>query len=255
MSKDSVSQGFQIGNLLGISPVEGEVDFHKIIYESWYLSFKGIITGHGLNAEDELMKGVIHRRAEEQTVKSLARLAETSINQKFLSFFEIEPKRDLEKFLKTENLSLTQKEITGLAFQSKTLIGYSHKMFKREYLPKDLSFKPSDVPKMASGEGKVFKKFTKGVRLIFRKRKILIFHLFEKIDDDSKWFCIYYNMLEELERDKEKNHYKDGSHVHFTNHLYSTKEYMLEAINKEKNNVKHLHINFIFPDEEEETEG
>ena len=165
--------------------------------------------------------------------------------------FEIGKKSELKKYSRT--ISITLKDFASLICNCNT-IGYIHQIRYKDFIPQHLILTEKD--RNALGSTKVGQKpesdaltAINKMGQIFIDRKYLIAHLFHNF---LKWHLFFFD-----QRDFEaqmENHWKEGSHIHFVNYLWT--QYRINTIddlfdNRNFSRGDTLHIRFENPDQYE----
>lgn len=166
------------------------------------------------------------------------------------NLLEISTKSELKKYSRT--ISINLRDFANLICNCHTL-GYNHQIRYHDFVPQHLipTEKDRDAIGSASGgklEGNAKTAWNK-IRQIFTDRRCLIAHVFYNA---TKWHLFYFD-----QRDFEtqtKNHWKEGSHIHFVNFLWT--QYNINTINDIFDNCKtsisgKLHIRFVNPSDYE----
>ena len=144
-------------------------------------------------------------------------LAEPNL-ENLLKLFEFDKKRDIEQHCR-------QLVISGEAFFQlvcscdMTGIPFLHKILWRDSAPDHLNPSEAELKALAnSGPGLIKDpqalKAVRKMSQIFVERRYLVGHIFH-VPDLTKWHFFCFDQRD-LEGDK-PNHWKEGSHVHFTN--------------------------------------
>ncbi len=130
---------------------------------------------------------------------------------------EIDKKAELVKYSK--NLVI-EKEQFAMLVHNCHRIGYRHARKTKDFVPEHLHPNNEEVASLSSiktGEtlSKDALKFVQKISQSFKQRRLLVAHVFY---NDSQWHIFYFDQRD-LE-DFEKNHWKEGSHIHFVNYLW-----------------------------------
>jgi hypothetical protein len=126
---------------------------------------------------------------------------------------------DLTNHCRTTTLYGT--DLTNLVFAAEIgLIAFRHRIHHREFVPKDIQLRDTDLSTMAGAKpgpmDKVTAKAFGRVDQIFEKRRLLTGHLFF-LPDLSNWTLFYFDQRDTSKHD---NHWQHGSHVHVIRHLW-----------------------------------
>lgn len=156
-----------------------------------------------------------------------------------IELFSKNKKSDLVKYCR--DITITKHEFAETVMFSE-LIGYYHNIRTIEYIPDHLKinkkedfFNKSRNKKSLTEEDQ---KFFKKISSIFQQRRYIISHLFISKD---KWHIFYFDFHD---IDITNNHWKNGSHIHFVNYLWSNlncKE-VWESLGKRTNKSYGIHI-------------
>jgi len=147
----------------------------------------------------------------------LYKLFSSNVPDYFVELLEIEKKSELIKFCK--ELIVYKKDFVKLIVNSRK-IGYLHEIKYNDFVPIHLD--PTDeefealqaVDKPGKLEGKA-KKFMSKIGQIFVERRYLVVHVFY---NELKWHLFYFDQRD-IEKER-RNHWKEGSHIHFVNYLW-----------------------------------
>ena len=165
--------------------------------------------------------------------------------------FEIKKKSELKKYSRT--ISITLKDFVSLICNCNA-IGYNHQIRTKVFTPQHLILTEKDRNALGSAEvgqkieGDALTAINK-MRQIFIDRKCLIAHLFHNF--------LYWHLFFFDQRDFEaqmENHWKEGSHIHFVNYLWT--QYRINTIDDSFDDRNFsisdkLHIRFVNPHEYE----
>ena len=187
----------------------------------------------------------------EEYVQKFARelLAELEgeVQDSLRKLFEIDKKSELEKYCR--DLILTKEDFAGLVYNCGR-IGYLHDIKSQDFVPKHLAPSDDEVASLSSVKvGQELpdkaKKFARKLSQIFKDRRFLVAHIFY---NQQKWHIFFFDQRDM--EDKAPNHWKEGPHVHFVNHLWP--EYdptdLWEVFNRSNASVGgKLHIRFLDP--------
>ncbi len=145
-------------------------------------------------------------------------MSESSL-ESLLKIFEFEKKARLRSYCKTLRVSSTDFAALILSCDTSS-IPFSHKMSVREFVPAHLN--PSESEEQALGDNPPgdlspeAEKWVSKISQAFVERQYRVGHIFYT-PDLSKWhfFCFDLNDLDA------ENQWKEGSHVHFLNWLWT----------------------------------
>jgi len=159
------------------------------------------------------MDDFINKMADEMANKLLQEL-EIEIPEYLRKILEINKKSELKKYCKT--ITVTQKDFGILVYNSAKL-GYIHQIKYNNFVPDHLQTTDDEVDSLSStkaGEKIVgpAKSFVNKIIATFEQRRYLVAHIFYNQD---KGHCFYFD-----QRDIQNNHWKNGCHLHFVNHLW-----------------------------------
>jgi hypothetical protein len=129
---------------------------------------------------------------------------------KLMPLFEIEKKSKVVGYCK--KLELSEDELV-LLIHNCHQIGFKHRAKFTEFVPPHLKVLDSDISAMKNESPR---QFLKKVHGIFKERKRIHVHLFER---GNEWHCFYFS-YSDMEAGN-RSHWKHGSHLHYISHLWS----------------------------------
>jgi len=162
-----------------------------------------------------------------------------------LKIFEISKKSILEKHC--NKLTIHGKDFSKLILSAEEgLSNYSHNIYHREIVPKDLQPTLDTLPKVRldSLNTVEISKLLKRLAQVIKTRRQLVGHMFYN-KDITQWHFFYFDQRDTSETG---NSWKNGSHVHLINHLWPNHDpvYILKEFLEDKPNFKgSFHIRFI----------
>ncbi len=171
----------------------------------------------------------------------------TEYNPKgFIQLLSFTKKSELTKYAKS--LTIHKSDLANFILAAK-LGGsdYLHSAHHRDFVPEHLVPKKGDINKIVANEAGVLEgqsqKIVNKLGQIFVQRRLLSGHMFY-VPDHSFWHFFYFDQRDTSRRD---NHWKNGSHIHFINHLWPdrTAKSVWEEFTTGKPIMKNsIHINY-----------
>jgi hypothetical protein len=131
------------------------------------------------------------------------------------TLFDFEKKKELVKHAK--DLVITKHDFARLVQACEfSDIGYLHRIHQRDIIPEQLRIQKGECGLLLDPT-KNQKAATK-ILQVFRDRRFLVGHIFYTADL-VRWHFFYFDQRD-LGADPEQVHWRDGSHIHFINHLW-----------------------------------
>jgi hypothetical protein len=136
-------------------------------------------------------------------------IAEEGIPDNLIKLVKISKKSEILKYCRT--LTISEHDLF-LFIHNCSLINFIHRSRFPQFVPSHLDINPDDKEKLKKGD---FKPFSKKMNSIFLERRNIHVHFFEQ---GLEWHCFYFS-YEDIELGK-SNHWKQGCHIHYINHLW-----------------------------------
>jgi hypothetical protein len=165
-----------------------------------------------------------------------SKVANHGVPDRILALLQITEKSKAHKYCK--NLTISEFELF-LFIQNCHLIGFAHKSKFPEYVPDHLLIADTDTAKLKNGDTKPI---SKKLGPLLKERRHINIHLFYR---DSEWHCFFFSYDDIV--GKEKNHWKNGSHLHYVSFLWPnyTKEQVWDSFDARRTQLSgNLHIRF-----------
>jgi hypothetical protein len=159
------------------------------------------------------------------------------IPNKFKELFKIDQKAKVQQYCR----ELTVHEIElDFVIHNCSQLGFTYHYKFPIYVPEHLKTNDSDFENPQNGKPpKFIKKYN--ARLVAGQEKRIHVHLFE---NGSQWH-FFYGTYQDMQSDN--NHWENGSHIHYLNHLWSnySKEQVWESFDKRNVEISgSVHIRF-----------
>ena len=165
-----------------------------------------------------------------------------SVPDSLRTLLAFEKKSALERYCR--DLTVRSDDLVRLILHS-PLIGYLHSQRHQEYQPEEAQLTDDDLDILRRQDREKLPKFVNKLRNLFQVRKYLSAHLFY---NDAKWHVFYFSFRDMEERNP--NHWKHGSHVHFVNYLWP--DYRPEQLEEllfsdRRTKINSIHIRYVDP--------
>lgn len=164
--------------------------------------------------------------------------AARGVPEKFRALFEMTRKAEAVKYCR--QLELDDEELNLLILNSYQ-IGFRHSLRAKEFVPPHLAISDDDISRLKNNPEEEGKRFARKVSAVFKERKRVHVHLFEK---GSEWHCFHFT-YGDVESET-NSHWELGPHVHYVSHLWSglKKENVWQSLKQRKTMRKAVHIRF-----------
>jgi hypothetical protein len=205
-------------------------------------AMKKLIALHGIPI-NSLTESSIKKLAKEESTKIVKKTKRGGIPSHLRILLSLKRKKEVLRYIK--NIVMTNHDLPNLILTCKCL-GFTHQSKHIQFVPEDLfltdderaGFSKKNISE--DGANKVDKKISE----IFKNRKYLSVHLFERGDE---WHIFYFD-YHDAYTPRNLNHSELGPHIHYISYLWGkgfNKDDLLAAFEFRKVVINSEHIRYV----------